>query len=311
MAMPGGGACGARRCPVTAECLGPRLVQLRIGLVVGPVVAFQYPEISTGRIQSSLPWLLHFGTRAARARRAEQRTQESPTLQTRTIPTQEGGRGPAGLRRPSALVLSSRNRSKRNGTQMDSPRPRPFFTLSPSTPFRALALRGNSGSGGSPPPRRAFGALAHYTGRSVMETTSGRPGSSSGGRASTRRARQGQRQGRWRLGGGHGQCSSMAIQCKPRQGKASGQGKVTGQGKATGRGGRCAYSSAPWRSVVVAHLARRLLPAQHCAHRRGSAHTRATADEQDCSTQVGLRGRAAHLVPRGAGVAALDADAPP
>jgi hypothetical protein len=246
-----------------------------------------------------------------RARRAEQRTQESPTLQTRTIPTQEGGRGPAGLRRPSALVLSSRNRSKRNGTQMDSPRPRPFFTLSPSTPFRALALRGNSGSGGSPPPRRALGALAHYTGRSVMETTSGRPGSSSGGRASTRRARQGQRQGRWRLGGGHGQCSSKAIQCKPRQGKASGQGKVTGQGKATGRGGRCAYSSAPWRSVVVAHLARRLLPAQHRAHRRGSAHTRATADEQDCSTQVGLRGRAAHLVPRGAGVAALDADAPP
>jgi hypothetical protein len=56
-----------RRCPVTAECLGPRLVELRIGLDVGPVVAFQYPEISTGRIQSSLPWLLHFGTRAARA----------------------------------------------------------------------------------------------------------------------------------------------------------------------------------------------------------------------------------------------------
>jgi len=53
---------------LSRECLGPRLVQLRIGLVVGPVIAFQYPEISTGRIQSSLPWLLHFGTRAAQNR---------------------------------------------------------------------------------------------------------------------------------------------------------------------------------------------------------------------------------------------------
>ena len=139
-----------------------------------------------------------------------------------------------------------------------------------------------------------------------METTSGRPGSSSGGRASTpsAKARAAARALATKGGGGHGQCSGKARQAQARGGKGR-------EGKPTGRGGRCTYSSAPWRSVFVAHLARRLLPAQHRAHRRGSAHTRATADKQDGSAQGGWAAGGAHLVPRGAGVAALDADAPP